>query len=63
MYAMTAANKVVPIPCYARVTNLQNGKSVTVTALLGDVGWWVHTSSRVQVLQELDRFLGEHLRN
>lgn len=30
MYAMTAANKVVPIPCYARVTNLQNGKSVTV---------------------------------
>ena len=30
MYAMTAANKVVPIPCYARVTNLQNGKSVIV---------------------------------
>ena len=30
MYAMTAANKVVPIPCYARVTNLQNGKSVVV---------------------------------
>lgn len=30
MYSMTAANKVVPIPCYARVTNLQNGKSVVV---------------------------------
>lgn len=30
MYSMTAANKVVPIPCYARVTNLQNGKSVIV---------------------------------
>jgi rare lipoprotein A len=30
MYAMTAANKVVPIPCYARVTDLKNGKSVVV---------------------------------
>jgi len=30
MYAMTAANKVLPIPCYVRVTNLQNGKSVVV---------------------------------
>ena len=30
MYAMTAANKVVSIPCYARVTNLKNGKSVIV---------------------------------
>jgi rare lipoprotein A len=30
MYAMTAANKVVPIPCYVRVTNLKNGKSVVV---------------------------------
>jgi len=30
MYAMSAANKVVPIPCYARVTNLRNGKSVIV---------------------------------
>ena len=30
MYAMTAANKVVPIPCYARVTNLKNGRSVIV---------------------------------
>ena len=30
MYAMTAANKAVPIPCYARVTNLKNGKSVIV---------------------------------
>jgi rare lipoprotein A len=30
MYSMSAANKVVPIPCYARITNLQNGKSVIV---------------------------------
>jgi rare lipoprotein A len=30
MYAMTAANKVVPLPCYARITNLKNGKSVIV---------------------------------
>lgn len=30
MYTMSAANKVVPIPCYARVTNLVNGKSVIV---------------------------------
>lgn len=30
MYAMTAANKVVPIPCYVRVTNLKSGKSVVV---------------------------------
>ncbi|HET7921852.1 MAG TPA: septal ring lytic transglycosylase RlpA family protein [Gammaproteobacteria bacterium] len=30
MYAMTAANKVVPLPCYARVTNLKNGRSVIV---------------------------------
>jgi rare lipoprotein A len=30
MYSMTAANKTLPIPCYVRVTNLQNGKSVIV---------------------------------
>lgn len=30
MYAMTAASKVLPLPCYVRVTNLQNGKSVVV---------------------------------
>lgn len=30
MYAMTAAHKTVPIPAYARVTNLQNGRSVVV---------------------------------
>jgi rare lipoprotein A len=27
---MTAANKVLPIPCYAKVTNLKNGKQVIV---------------------------------
>ncbi len=30
MYTMTAANKEVPLPCYVRVTNLENGKSVIV---------------------------------
>ncbi len=30
MYAMTAAHKTLPIPCYARVTNLANGHSVVV---------------------------------
>jgi rare lipoprotein A len=30
MYAMTAAHKTLPLPCYARVTNLQNGRSVVV---------------------------------
>lgn len=30
MYAFTAASKVLPLPSYARVTNLTNGKSVVV---------------------------------
>jgi len=30
MYAMTAAHPTLPIPSYARVTNLQSGKSVVV---------------------------------
>jgi rare lipoprotein A len=30
MYAMTAAHKTLPIPCYARVTNLSNGRSVVI---------------------------------
>ena len=30
MYAYTAANKVLPLPCYVRVTNLDNGRSVIV---------------------------------
>jgi len=30
MYAMTAAHTTLPIPSYARVTNLKNGKSVVV---------------------------------
>ena len=30
MYAMTAAHRSLPLPCYARVTNLQNGHSVVV---------------------------------
>ena len=30
MYAMTAAHKTLPLPCYARITNLGNGRSVVV---------------------------------
>ena len=30
MMAMTAAHKTLPIPCYARVTNLENGKQIIV---------------------------------
>ncbi len=30
MYAMTAAHKTLPIPSYARVTNVDNGRSVVV---------------------------------
>jgi rare lipoprotein A len=30
MYGMTAAHKTLPLPTYARVTNLKNGKSVVV---------------------------------
>jgi rare lipoprotein A len=30
MYAMTAAHKTLPIPVFARVTNLSNGRSVVV---------------------------------
>ncbi len=30
MYAMTAAHPTLPVPSYARVTNLQNGKSAVV---------------------------------
>ena len=30
MYAMTAAHRTLPLPCYARVTNLANGRSVIV---------------------------------
>lgn len=30
MYSMTAAHKTLPLPAYARVTNLKNGRSVVV---------------------------------
>lgn len=30
MYAMSAAHKTLPIPCYARVRNLRNGREVVV---------------------------------
>jgi rare lipoprotein A len=30
MYAMTAAHKTLPLPCYAEVRNLRNGKSIVV---------------------------------
>jgi rare lipoprotein A len=30
MYAMTAAHKTLPLPTYARVTNLRNGRTIVV---------------------------------
>jgi rare lipoprotein A len=30
MFAMTAAHKTLPLPCYARITNLSNGTNVVV---------------------------------
>ena len=30
MFAMTAAHKTLPLPCYARVTNLSNGRNVVL---------------------------------
>ena len=30
MYGMSAAHKTLPLPCYVRVTNLQNGRSIVV---------------------------------
>jgi rare lipoprotein A len=40
MYAMTAAHPTLPIPCYALVTNLTNGKSVIVR--VNDRGPFLH---------------------
>lgn len=40
MYAMTAAHKNLPIPSYARVTNLENGKSIIVR--VNDRGPFAH---------------------
>ncbi len=40
MYAMTAAHPTLPIPCYALVTNLSNGKSVIVR--VNDRGPFLH---------------------
>lgn len=40
MYAMTAAHNTLPIPSYARVTNLANGRTVVVR--INDRGPFVH---------------------
>ncbi|MBX6392392.1 MAG: septal ring lytic transglycosylase RlpA family protein, partial [Burkholderiales bacterium] len=40
MYAMTAAHPTMPIPSYARVTNLANGRSVVVR--INDRGPFLH---------------------
>jgi dipeptidyl aminopeptidase/acylaminoacyl peptidase len=37
------------------------GKSVTVVTLSGEDHWLSRTETRVQVLKELDAFLGKHL--
>ena len=58
MHGLTAAHKSLPIPSYARVTNLSNGRSVVVR--INDRGPYVHgrmldVSKRVA---ELLRFHG-----
>lgn len=40
MYAMSAAHKTLPIPCYARVRNLSNGREVVVR--VNDRGPFLH---------------------
>ena len=40
MYAMTAAHKTLPIPCYVRVRSLENGRSVVVR--VNDRGPFLH---------------------
>jgi rare lipoprotein A len=40
MYAMTAAHKTLPLPSYARVRNLENGRSVVVR--INDRGPFLH---------------------
>lgn len=40
MYAMTAAHRTLPLPSYARVRNLQNGRSVVVR--INDRGPFLH---------------------
>jgi dipeptidyl aminopeptidase/acylaminoacyl peptidase len=37
------------------------GKSVTVSVLQGEDHWLSRTETRLQVLKDLDAFLGEHL--
>jgi rare lipoprotein A len=40
MYAMTAAHRTLPLPCYVRVRNLENGRSVVVR--VNDRGPFLH---------------------
>ncbi len=40
MYTMTAAHRTLPLPCYVRVRNLENGRAVTVR--VNDRGPFLH---------------------
>jgi rare lipoprotein A len=40
MYAMTAAHKTLPLPCYVRVRNLENGRAIV--ARVNDRGPFLH---------------------
>ena len=55
MNALTAAHRTLPIPSYARVTNLSNGKSVVVR--INDRGPF-HSSRVIDVSQSAARQLG-----
>jgi rare lipoprotein A len=55
--ALTAASKTLPIPCYARVTNLSNGRSVVVR--VNDRGPYVG-GRMLDVSERVAKLLGYH---
>jgi rare lipoprotein A len=57
MRALTAASKSLPIPCYARVTNLRNGRSVVVR--VNDRGPYVG-GRMLDVSERVAKLLGYH---
>jgi rare lipoprotein A len=59
MYAMTAAHKSLPIPGYARVTNLDNGRSVVVR--INDRGPF-HSDRLIDLSYAAAKKLGYHSR-
>ncbi len=55
MHGLTAAHKSLPIPCYARVTNLRNGRSLVVR--INDRGPYIH-GRMLDVSERVAKILG-----